>query len=159
MKKEVPKEFRFIKALGSFFVLSVIIVGVSAYFVDSEKMIGFCFIGLGLINLIFIKITKVNFRAVYPDMIFGAIDNGVLIFAAVIGGRLAGVPGAIIGGAAGNTITDGIGGLFEGYIAEHQRELKIDNMRTSLSSSLGKMAGCLFGAGIGLIITWLISLV
>ena len=92
-------------------------------------------------------------------MIFGLIDNGVLVFAAVLGGSIAGVPGAIIGGAAGNTITDGIGGLFEGHVAQHQRQYKIDNLRTAFSSSFGKMAGCLFGAGIGLILVWLISLI
>ena len=82
-----------------------------------------------------------------------------MIFAAVLGGAYAGVAGAIIGGAAGNTITDGMGGLFEGHIAEHQRKYKIDNLRTAMSTMLGKMTGCLFGAGTGLIIVWLISLI
>jgi hypothetical protein len=158
-EKKVPKEFKFMKALGNFVMLSVIVIGISAYFMNNEKIIGFAFIIVGFIGLGIIKLYKIKFRAVYPDMIFGVIDNGILIFAAVLGGRVGGVPGAIIGGAAGNTITDGIGGLFEGHIAEHQREFKIDNMRTALSTSLGKMVGCLFGAGAGLIIVWIISLI
>ena len=157
--KNLPQEFKFIKALGNFLILSIIVIGVSAYFMNNAKVIGFAFILMGVISLGLIKIFGIKLVAVYPDIIFGVIDNGILIFAAVLGGRFGGVPGAIIGGAAGNTITDGIGGLFEGHIAEHQREFKIDNMRTALSTSLGKMAGCLFGAGVGLIIVWMISLI
>ena len=78
----------------------------------------------------------------------------MLIFAAILVGQIACVFGAVIGGAAGNTITDGIGGLFEGHIAEKQKTLPI----TAISSSLGKMAGCLFGAGAGLLLVYFISL-
>jgi len=144
--------------LTSFIILSVIIIAVSSYFVFDKKLIGPAFLVLGVMNVIFLIFFKIELRSVYPDIIFGFMDNGVLVFAAVMGGNYAGVVGAIIGGAAGNTITDGIGGLFEGHIAEHQREYKIDNLRTAISTSLGKMTGCLFGAGIGLILVWLISL-
>ncbi len=159
IKKKVPQEYKFLKALGNFLIITVLVIGVSAYFLNKQEVIGFVFIGLGFITLGILRIYKVKFISVYPDIIFGAIDNGILIFAAVLGGRIGGVPGAIIGGAAGNTITDGIGGLFEGNIAEHQREYKIDNLRTALSTSLGKMAGCLFGAGIGLLIVWIVSFI
>ncbi len=146
------------KAVFTFLILSIIVVAVSMYFVLDNKLIGPAFLILGLISLIFLKVVGIKLKAVYPDMVFGAIDNGVLVFAAVLGGTYAGIAGAIIGGAAGNTITDGVGGLFEGYLAQHQRSLKIDNLRTAMSSMLGKMAGCLFGAGAGLILVWLISI-
>lgn len=152
MKK--VKNHRFIKALTTFIILSIIVVAVSMYFVFDNQLIGPAFLGLGVISLIFLKIVKIEFNSVYPDMVFGFIDNGVLVFAAVLGGAYAGIAGAIIGGAAGNTITDGIGGLFEGYVAQHQRKFDIDNLRTTMSSMLGKMVGCLFGAGIGLILVW-----
>ena len=97
--------------------------------------------------------------SVYPDIIFGFIDNSVLVVMAVLGGSIAGVAGAVIGGAAGNTITDGLGGLFEGHAAEKLRVRKIIAKRTAISSTLGKMAGCLFGAGVGLILVWAITLV
>jgi len=155
----MKKKKNLVKAITSFIILSIIVIGVSAYFVFEEKLIGPLFLALGIINLIFLKIFKIKIKSVYPDIVFGAIDNGILVLAAVLGGTFAGVFGAIIGGVAGNTITDGIAGLFEGHIAENQRKYKIDNLRTSLSSSLGKMAGCLFGAGIGLIIVYLISLI
>jgi len=157
MKKSMF-EGNFIKALTSFLILSVIIIAVSSYFVLNNKSMGPVFLVLGLINIFFLVLFKIELSSVYPDIIFGFIDNGVLVFAAILGGNYAGVAGAIIGGAAGNTITDGIGGLFEGHIAEHQREYKIDNLRTSVSTSLGKMTGCLFGAGTGLILVYLISL-
>ena len=159
MKKRVITNHKFIKAITGFIILSIIVIAISAYFVLDNKFIGPAFLGLGILNLIFLKIVKIDFKSVYPDMVFGVIDNGVLVFAAVLGGMYAGVAGAVIGGAAGNTITDGIGGLFEGYVAEHQRKFEIDNLRTAMSSMFGKMAGCLFGAGIGLIIVWLVSLI
>jgi len=158
MFKELFKK-DFLKALTNFIILSSIIAAVSLYFVFDKNLIGPAFLFLGLINLVFLWIFKIEIKSVYPDIIFGAIDNGVLVFAAVLGGQYAGIFGAIIGGAAGNTITDGIGGLFEGHIAAHQREYKIDNLRTALSTSLGKMAGCLFGAGIGLILVNLINFI
>tara|TARA_Y100000034_G_scaffold34251_1_gene41976 strand:+ start:1830 stop:2291 length:462 start_codon:yes stop_codon:yes gene_type:complete len=148
-----------IKAIISFIILSIIVIAVSSYLVLENKLIGPAFLFLGVISLFFLRFLNIKIKSVYPDIIFGAIDNGVLIFAAVLGGIYAGVTGAIIGGAAGNTITDGIGGLFEGHIAENQRKYKIDNLRTALSTMLGKMTGCLFGAGAGLILVWLISLV
>lgn len=144
----------FLKAIVSFVLLSIVIIGVSIYFMQSKVWIGPAFLGLGLVNLLIIKFFKIKISSIYPDMIFGFIDNGVLVFAAVLGGMYAGVVGAVIGGAAGNALTDGIGGLFEGYVAEHQRKFEIDNVRTSLSTMLGKIAGCLFGAGAGLILVW-----
>jgi hypothetical protein len=147
------------KAITSFAILSIIVIAVSSYFIFDKKLIGPAFLALGGINLVFLKIFKIKIKSVYPDIVFGAIDNGVLVFLAVLGGRYAGVFGAVIGGAAGNTITDGIGGLFEGHIAENQRKYKIDNLRTALSTMLGKMIGCLFGAGIGLTLVYLISLI
>ena len=99
-------DHNFIKALSSFITLSIIIIAVSAYFVLKNKLIGPAFLILGIINLVFLRIFKIKIKSVYPDMVFGFIDNGVLVFAAVLGGSFAGIPGAVIGGAAGNTITD-----------------------------------------------------
>lgn len=163
-KKEVRKfkglkGYKFWRALTTFIIFSIIIFAISSYFVYNQTAIGFIFVGLGLLSILVLKLFKITWKSVSPDIIFGAIDNGVLVFAAIWGGQVAGVAGAIIGGAVGNTITDGIGGLFEGHIAEHQRAYKIDNLRTALSTSLGKMSGCLFGAGIGLIIIWALSFI
>lgn len=152
MIKEVVLKSGFIKAFFTFLSFSLVIIAVASYLVFKEQPIGPAFLFLGFISIALLYIFKIPANTVYPDMIFGAIDNGILVLAAILGGSYGGVAGAVIGGAAGNTITDGIGGLFEGHIAENQRKYQIDNLRTALSTSLGKMSGCLFGAGAGLII-------
>jgi len=86
------------------------------------------------------------------------IDNGILVILAIFGGEIAGMIGAVIGGAVGNAITDGIAGVFEGYAAEKMRKNNISDKRTVLGSAIGKMAGCLLGAGAVLIIANLFNL-
>tara|TARA_Y100000310_G_scaffold340186_1_gene435117 strand:+ start:594 stop:1070 length:477 start_codon:yes stop_codon:yes gene_type:complete len=153
------KKNSLVKALTSFLVFSIVVTAVSLYLIYDRALIGAALIILGFVGLLFLRIFKIDFEAVYPDVIFGAIDNGVLVFAAILGGMYAGIFGAVIGGAAGNTVTDGLGGLFEGYVAENQRRFKIDNKRTATSTMLGKMIGCLWGAGLGLVVVWIISLI
>ena len=150
----------FFKALASLIGVSLVVVAVISYFIFNNTFIWLAFLGLGVLNLIFMKIMKIELRYIYPDLTFGFVDNGVMVFAAIAGGILAGVPGAIIGGVAGNTITDGIGGFFEGYVSERQKErTRFESKRKALSSSLGKMTGCMFGAGVSLAIVWLINLI
>ena len=62
-----------------------------------------------------------------------------------------------MGGVVGNAITDGIAGIFEGYSAEKLRIQLVPEERTMLKSAIGKMAGCLFGAGIVLVIANLLN--
>ena len=142
----------FLVALIKVLVLCIVIFSVSAYFVYDAKIIGWAVFGLGLLCLVFLKFSKIALEHVWPDIVFGLIDNGILAVMAVIGGEIAGVAGAIIGGVVGNAITDGIAGIFEREIAEKLRERKISEERTMLGSAVGKMAGCLLGAGIVLII-------
>ena len=148
----------FITALLKVLTLCIIIFAVSAYFVYDTKIIGWVVLGLGVLCLAFLKFSKIALEHVWPDVVFGLIDNGILAVMAVIGGEVAGVAGAIIGGVVGNAITDGIAGIFEGEIAEKLRERKISEERTMLGSAVGKMAGCLFGAGIVLIVANLFNL-
>lgn len=147
----------FMKSITSFILISIVVIAVSVYFMQDSKLIGPAFLGLGFISLLVIKFFKIDLATLYPDIVFGFIDNGILIFAAVLGGSYAGVVGAVIGGAAGNTLTDGLGGLFEGHVAEKLRKRKVNDERTALSTMLGKIAGCLFGAGAGLVLVWLIG--
>lgn len=142
----------FTVALIKVFSLCIIIFSVSAYFVYDVKAIGWVVLGSGILCLVFLKFSKIALEHVWPDIVFGLIDNGILAVMAVIGGEVAGVAGAIIGGVVGNAITDGIAGIFEGEIAEKLRERKISEERTMLGSAVGKMAGCLLGAGVVLII-------
>ena len=138
MKKE-----NLITSIFSVIILSIIVVGIVIFFIYQQKWIGIIFVLLGLLHIFVLNI-------------FGIIDNGFLVLAAIVGADFAGVLGAIIGGATANAITDGFAGIFEGKTAEYVRKHKIEEKRTALSSSLGKMAGCFFGAGIVLIIMWTI---
>jgi hypothetical protein len=127
------------------------------FFVYNEKLIGFILIGLGLLSLLSLIPFGIKVGSLKPDILFGVIDNGVLTIMAVFGGHIAGVAGAIIGGVVGNALTDALAGMFEGYSAERMRENNHKEERTIISSSIGKMAGCLFGAGIVLIIMMLLG--
>lgn len=76
---------------------------------------------------------------------------------AIFGGHFAGVAGAIAGGVVGNAITDGIAGIFEGHLAEKLRMRLVSEERTMLKSAVGKMAGCLLGAGVVLAVNSIIK--
>jgi hypothetical protein len=143
---------KFILAMIKVVTLCVVVVVVSAFFIYDAKIIGLVVFGLGLLCLASLSLFNILIKNVWPDIVFGLIDNGILAIFAVIGGEIAGVAGAIIGGVVGNAITDGIAGVFEGHLAERLRESKISESRTMLGSAIGKMAGCLLGAGIVLII-------
>lgn len=147
----------FTSALITVIMLCIIIIAATVFFVYDKPFIGLIFIGLGFIVLLPLKFFNMSIKSVRPDIIFGLIDNGILAIFALIGADLAGVFGAIIGGLVGNTLTDGLAGIFEGYSAEKLRKNGITEKRTALSSAVGKMAGCLFGAGIVLFLAWLIN--
>ena len=149
MKKE-----NLINSLLSVIILSLIVIATVTFFVYQKRWIGIIFIALGMLHLFVLSIFNRKIETLWPDIVFGVIDNGFLVIGALIGADFAGVIGAIVGGAAANAITDGLAGLFEGWTAEYLRKHKIEEKRTALSSALGKMAGCFFGAGIVLIIVW-----
>lgn len=135
-------------------VLSAVILA-SITFIDEKKLIGAIFLFLGLAHILVLNfLEKSSYKAVLPDIVFGIVDNGLLVVGAVIGAEFAGIFGAVIGAAAMNAITDGIAGLFEGIAVEHLRSQKIRQKRTALTTSIGKMAGCLIGAGAILILFW-----
>ncbi len=129
-------------------LLCIIIAIVSAYFIYNIKSIGYILVGLALLCLASLRFFKMKISLIKPDIMFGIIDNGILAVMTIFGGKIAGVAGAVIGGVVGNAITDGIAGIFEGYWAEKSQS----DHRTVLGSAVGKMAGCLLGAGVVLII-------
>lgn len=125
-------------------MLCVVVFAVSMLFVYDSSFIGLIIIALGVICLLSLKLFGVQVKSVQPDIVFGIIDNGILAALAIFGSQIAGVAGALIGGVVGNAVTDGIAGLFEGYWAEKNAA----SHRTTLGSAVGKMAGCLMGAGV-----------
>jgi hypothetical protein len=144
----------FIPALTSVTVVSIVIVSVISFVIYDARSIGFVIILLGFIPWIPLRISGRTIKSAGADIVFGAIDTAFLGIAALIGASFAGILGAIVGGAVGDSITDGFAGLFEGKIAEHLRKHGIEEARTPLSSSMGKMSGCLIGIGIVLTIAW-----
>lgn len=132
--------------------LCIVIFSVSAFFLSNEHLTGFVLIGLFVVCLASLIPFQISLQEVQPDIVFGIIDNGILALFAIVGGEIAGISGAVIGGVVGNAITDGIAGLFEGYSAERLRKKNISDNRTILGSAIGKMAGCLFGAGLVLVL-------
>jgi hypothetical protein len=147
----------FISAIINIVVLCVIVFFVSLYFIYNVQLIGFVVLGLGLLCLASLIPFKISIETVWADIVFGLIDNGILAVMAIFGGQLAGVVGAVIGGVVGNAITDGIAGIFEGYVAEKMRKNNVSDRRTMLGSAVGKMSGCLLGAGTVLIIASLFN--
>jgi hypothetical protein len=107
-------------------------------------LFGFC--------LFYLKMVGIKIRTIKPDIIFGFIDNSILVLLAVFGGHFGGVAGAIIGGAVGNSLTDGIAGIFEGIEAEKIEKNEITFSRLIFGMAVGKMAGCLLGAGVVLVL-------
>ncbi|RJS49562.1 MAG: hypothetical protein CIT03_01860 [Methanobacterium sp.] len=146
----------FIPALTSLIIVSLILVSVVSFVIYQVRLIGPVLILLGLLPLIPLKLSGRTIKSAGADIVFGAIDTGILGVAALIGASFAGVLGAIVGGAVGDSITDGFAGLVEGKIASTLRKHGIEEARTPLSSSMGKMSGCLIGVGITLTIAWTI---
>ena len=147
----------FFLAITNILTLCLIIGAVSVFLVNDGYWIGFVLILLGILCLLSLLPFKINLKSVKPDIFFGVIDNGILAIMAIFGGHFAGVTGAILGGVVGNAITDGIAGIFEGYTAEKLRLQLVPEERTMLKSAVGKMAGCLFGAGVVLVIANLVN--
>jgi len=148
------KKEGFKPALIRVIALSVVIVSV-IYFVMARKVaVGPVLITLGILPLIFVYFAGRSVKSVAADIVFGIIDTGILGIMALIGASFAGILGAVVGAAAGDAITDGFAGLFEGKVAEHMRKNGTEESRTPLSASMGKMSGCLIGIGITLTVAW-----
>lgn len=143
---------KFFLSILNILVLCFVIGAVSIFFVNNSRWIGVVLIILSLLCVVSLLPFEIKLKSIQPDIIFGLIDNGILAVLAIFGGHFAGVAGAILGGVVGNAITDGIAGIFEGYSAEKLRLRLVPEERTMLKSAVGKMAGCLLGAGVVLLI-------
>jgi hypothetical protein len=139
---------KFWLAVVNILTLCVVITAVSMSFIDNSKWMGLVLIALAILCLVSLLPFKISLKSTLPDIFFGLIDNGILAILAIFGGHFAGVTGAILGGVVGNAITDGIAGIFEGQMAESLRAKFVPEERTMLKSAVGKMAGCLLGAGV-----------
>lgn len=144
----------FVPALTIVIIISTVVVVAVSITIHNTKLIGPIVVLLGFIPWIPLRLSGRSIKSTGADIVFGTIDTGILAIAALIGASFAGVLGAIVGGAVGDSITDAFAGICEGKMAEYLRKHGIEESRTPLSSSMGKMSGCLLGAGIVLTIAW-----
>ena len=138
----------------SVLVITLVAVGSLWLAVGYKFAIGPTLLMLGVLSLLPLRFFDGSIKSCAADIVFGTIDTSLLGVAALIGASFAGVLGAIAGGAAGDAITDGFAGLWEGRVAVYLREHGIGEARTPLSASMGKMAGCFFGIGLLLTLVW-----
>lgn len=123
----------------------VFVVGVAT--LHFQLPLGPAVLVLGLLPLLTLSLARRSLSRALPDMVFGGIDTGLLAIPALLGATAFGLPGAVAGGVVGDAITDAIAGLFEGSLAEWLRARGFDESREAVTTSLGKMSGCLLGAG------------
>ena len=137
----------------SVIALPVAIIGVLT--LQYHLPIGPIVLCLGLIPIFGLMVVRRPLVGAVPDILFGSIDTGLLTIPALWGGILFGVAGAIAGSVIGDALTDAIAGFFEGSIAEWLRAKGIEESREAVTTALGKMSGCLLGAGVVLSIALL----
>jgi len=139
-------------------ILALFVASIGVCALHRRLPIGPIVVGMALIPVAGLLIAKRSLMGAIPDIVFGAIDTGLLTIPALWGGVLFGVAGAIAGGVVGDAITDAIAGFFEGGIAQWLRERGIVESREAVTTALGKMAGCLLGSGTVLAIALLIGI-
>ncbi len=138
--------------------LGIVIAVIGVITLRNRFPIGPVVFVLSVIPLGGLLLTRRPLVGAVPDLIFGALDTGLLTIPALWGGVLFGVAGAVAGGVIGDALTDGIAGFIEGGIAEWLREQGIEESREPVTTSLGKMAGCLLGGGLVLTIALLLGI-
>lgn len=139
-------------------IISIPVALVGVISLRQQFPIGPIVLGLALIPIVGLLLAKRRLTGAVPDMVFGAIDTGLLVIPALWGGLAFGVAGAIAGGVIGDALTDAVAGFFEGGIAEWLRERGIEESREAITTALGKMSGCLLGAGMVLSLALLLGI-
>ena len=139
----MKKNKRKILEISTVIILCIITIIIAFFSMRLGRFVSIIIFGLGLLPILIAYIFKISLKKILPDIIFGLIDNILLIIPAVIGAELFGAAGALAGAVVGNAVSDGIAGIFEGSISEWLHIRGIDSTRTLLGSSLGKMSGCL----------------
>jgi hypothetical protein len=141
-------------AIFSFIVLTAIVIFIFPEVVRYKSLIGLATLFFGFVPWIPVYIAGRRLKTISADIIYGIVDGGILAIFVVAGASFAGLLGAVLGSAVGNAISDRFGGLWEGVVASWLRNHGINEARTPLSASMGKMSGVAIGSGIVLTIAW-----
>jgi hypothetical protein len=139
-------------------LVSVAVAAGGAVILRYNLPLGPLVVVLGLVPLTALSLARRRLSAAVPDLVFGGIDTGLLVIPALAGGLTFGVAGAIAGGVIGDALTDAIAGFFEGAMAQWLRAHGFAESREMVTTSLGKMAGCLFGSGLVLTVALLLGI-
>lgn len=123
--------------------LSAFIAFTTFYSMRLGRFVSLIIFALGLLPIMIAYFLKIDLKKMLPDILFGIIDNVILVIPAIIGAELFGTAGALTGAIVGNAISDAIAGYFEGNLSEFLHSRGINATRTVMGSSLGKMSGCL----------------
>ena len=143
------KEVLYVSAIGA------LVLAGGVFTLKSSWMLGPMMLALSMLPVAGLILAGKSVRAAVPDLVFGGIDTGLLSVPAIAGGVNFGAIGALAGAVVGDAVTDGIAGFFEGGIARWLRSKGIEASRDPVTTSLGKMAGCLVGAGLVLtVLSW-----
>lgn len=129
-------------------VVAAVVAALGAITLKNRLLIGPIVLLLGGIPLGALLLAGRSLRGAVPDLVFGAMDTGLLTVPALWGGVTFGAAGAIAGGVIGDSLTDAIAGFCEGGIAAWLSSKGIQASREPVTTSLGKMAGCLLGSGL-----------
>jgi len=124
-------------------LLSAFIAFIAFYSMRLGRFVSLIIFTLGLLPIMIAYFLKIDLKKMLPDILFGIIDNVILVIPAIIGAELFGTAGALTGAIVGNAISDAIAGYFEGNLSEFLHSRGINATRTVMGSSLGKMSGCL----------------
>ncbi len=124
-------------------LLSAFTAFIAFYSMRLGRFVSLIIFTLGFIPILIAYFLKLDLKKMLPDIIFGIIDNLILVIPAIIGAELFGAAGALTGAVIGNAISDAVAGYFEGNLSQFLRSKGIDATRTVMGSSLGKMSGCL----------------
>lgn len=136
----------------------LLVAGVGVFALRNALALGPVVFSLGFVPLLALVLAGRRISAAIPDLVFGGLDTGLLAVPAIWGGITFGVVGAVAGTVVGDAITDALAGFFEGHIAEWLRSRGFPEAREAVTTSLGKMSGCLFGSGLILSLAWLAGL-
>ncbi len=123
--------------------LSAFIAFTTFYSMRLGRFVSLIIFALGLLPIMIAYFLKIDLKKMLPDILFGIIDNVILVIPAIIAAELFGTAGALTGAIVGNAISDAIAGYFEGNLSEFLHSRGINATRTVMGSSLGKMSGCL----------------
>ncbi len=153
----IPKleRLQMIRKAGYVAIFGLVVAVIGILTLRERLAIGPIVFLLAAVPLAGLWLGRRSIKGALPDLIFGALDTGLLTIPALWGGVQFGVAGAIAGGVVGDALTDGIAGFFEGGIAQWLRSKGIEESREPVTTSLGKMAGCLLGSGLVLTVALL----